>query len=197
MSENLLGENHPAYNQMEHICEQCGKTFRRKPSQIKKHHHSFCSKKCDTEYRRTHPMSEEQKEIIRKTALKTIKTYPRETKIEKAIREWLEEQHIYHIPQYVISNKFCVDFYLPSHNVIIEAWGDYWHGNPVKYGKGLIPLNDMQKANMGRDKSRFAYLRKCGYSVYGFWECDIKKRLDELMESVVELQELNSSACHH
>jgi len=188
MSENLIGENHPTYNQIEAICEQCGKAFKRKPSQIEKHNQSFCSKECHFQYQRTHPISPEQSELLRQTAFKTMKTYPRETTIEKAIRGWLETNDIAHIPQCIIKDKFCVDFFLPEYNVVIEALGDYWHGNDRVYGDNKTPLNDMQKKNMKMDKARFAYLRKCGYSVYGFWECDIHKNLDKLMNSITELK---------
>jgi len=188
-STNIRGKNHYAYNQIEVACDQCGKVFTQKISRVKKYKKKFCSRNCYDEYLRTHPISEEKRRMLRRTALKTLSTYPRETSIEKAIRKWLEKEEIYHIPQHVINNKFCVDFYLPEHNVIIEALGDYFHANPKIYGKGLISLNDIQRQNIGRDKSRFAYLKKCGYSLYGFWECDIKADLDGLMATITGLKQ--------
>lgn len=187
-SANVKEKNHPLYNQIEVICDQCGKTFNRKPSHINRAKQSFCSRECHFNYQRTHPISDEQRKILRETAFKTMQAYPRETTIEKAIREWLESRNITHIPQHVINDKFCVDFYLPEHDVIIEALGDYFHANPKLYSEDLIPLNDIQIKNSNMDKARFAYLRKCGYKVYGFWECDIHANLEKLMMTVKELQ---------
>ena len=186
-SENIIGEQHHLYSQEESTCNQCGKSFNRKPSQLQRSKQSFCSKECAWEYKRINGITEEQRLLFRATVLKTLSTYPRETSIEKAIREWLESHEIQHCPQHVINNKFCVDFYLPNHNVIIEALGDYFHANPMIYGEGLIPLNDMQTKNRKSDKGRFAYLRKCGYSIYGFWECNIKKDLGALMAQITEI----------
>jgi len=180
-------------------CVVCGKKFEVRPYAYKSA--KCCSRKCQGQYllqfghsqeanaKRNETLRKpEHREISRKTALKTLSTYPRETSIEKAIREWLETNGIIYIPQCILKDKFCVDFYLPEHNVIIEAQGDYFHANPIKYGEDKIPLNKMQTKNSKKDKARFTYLRKCGYSVYGFWECDIHKNLDELMNSITELK---------
>lgn len=168
-------------------CGICGNLFT--VEKYRENKAQFCSVDCANIAHKDFMNTQEQIEKQSQKALEILSTYPRETSIEKAIREWLEDNNINHITQHIINDKFCVDFYLPDHNVIIEALGDYWHGNPKIYGvgEGLKPLNDTQNKCINRDKARFAYLRKCCFSIYGFWECDIKSNLDELMESIVEL----------
>lgn len=60
--------------------------------------------------------------------------------------------------QYLVNEKFLVDFYIPSYNLIIEADGDYWHGLPIV---------------QGRDKAKNAYLIKCGYNLVRVTETEI------------------------
>lgn len=188
-------------------CVICGKQFQVRPYAYESA--KCCSRKCHGQYllQFNHSVSADEKRAItmktqfsrdrsRRTILKTLSSYQIETSIEKAIREWLEFHDVYHVPQYVINKKFCVDFYLPNHNVVIEAFGDYFHANPIKYGEERKELNDMQTRNTKKDKARLAYLRKCGYSVYIFWEYDIKRDLDALMDTVVELNGLPCNSCN-
>lgn len=198
-SEFMVGENSPTWkDRIIKKCVICGREFTVKP--YRDETAKCCSRKCLGQYatkfnhsveadrkRKLLAQTSEKREIKRQIMLQTLTIYPRETSIEKAIREWLEVNEVSHIAQHVIGDKFCVDFYLPEHNVIIEALGDYFHANPAIYGENKTPLNEMQVKNSKKDKSRFAYLRKCGYSVYGFWECDIKKDLNSLMQGITEL----------
>jgi len=56
-----------------------------------------------------------------------------QTKVEKAVYEWLLERRLKRkiISQYPIKGKF-VDFYIPSLNKIFEADGAYWHQDQIK-----------------------------------------------------------------
>lgn len=100
----------------------------------------------------------------------------KETKPEKMVREYLEKNKIQFESQKLMYDKFLVDFYLPSHDAIIEVLGDYWHANPIKYGNeedGLIPLTPKQERQRSKDKARFAYLKTVGHNIVGVWENDI------------------------
>jgi G:T-mismatch repair DNA endonuclease (very short patch repair protein) len=180
-------------------CKVCNKTFETPKHRVELGLTKFCSKECRQEYwvkyvRTSKEFKEKQRignakqwsnpefrKKITKTALNTLGTYPRETSIEKTVREYLESKNINHICQYIINNKFCVDFFLPDYNIIIEAFGDYWHANPEKYD--IESLNEIQIKNIKSDKARIAYLRKCGYELYIFWESDINNHLKLLMQS--------------
>jgi very-short-patch-repair endonuclease len=83
-------------------------------------------------------------------------------------------------------DKFFVDFYLPQQDIIIEVFGDYWHGNSKIYGdeEGLIPFNEKQIKQRKKDKSRIAYLKTCHNQVIVLWEYDIKNNLGECQELI-------------
>lgn len=53
MREKKRGPDHPLWDSIEVICENCGKKFFRRKSAIRRH--TFCSTKCSDEYARTNP----------------------------------------------------------------------------------------------------------------------------------------------
>lgn len=59
---------------------------------------------------------------------KTIKTSEKSKKVSNI----LESINIKYEIEKNINGKF-VDYYLPDYNIVIEYYGDYWHGNPKKY----------------------------------------------------------------
>ena len=60
---------------------------------------------------------------------------------------------------------------MPKYNLIIEWWGDYWHGHKDKLKNG-VP-DSRQKKRMALDISQKKYLLKCGYKLLTFWEHDV------------------------
>ncbi|MDD4987060.1 MAG: DUF559 domain-containing protein [Dehalococcoidales bacterium] len=82
----------------------------------------------------------------------------RPTNIEKELYSFLAVQKIKFDKQQPINGKFIVDAYVPSHKLVIEADGEYWHS---------------REPNIKRDKSENAYLRKCGYNVIRLKEVEI------------------------
>jgi very-short-patch-repair endonuclease len=106
---------------------------------------------------------------IAQEALKLCKT-----NIEKIIENILIKNNINYIYQYKIDcgdYKKIYDFYLPDKNILIEADGDFWHGNPKKYQKTnlfeiqlLNQRNDLEKNNIAKEK---------GFKLLRFWENDI------------------------
>lgn len=186
-------------------CLNCGKEFYVDKYRYDHEITKYCSLECKQEYwsnniQNSEDFREKQRignakqwenpefrEKIHQTILNTLASYPRETSIEKKVREWLEDNNINHKCQHIINDKFCVDFYLPNYNIIIETFGDYWHSNPLKFGEGKCPLNDIQIKNKKMDKSRIAYLTKCGYSLFILWETNINNNLEETMKSIKEI----------
>jgi len=80
------------------------------------------------------------------------------TSIEKKVYEELKSRGLLFENQKLIGNKFVVDAYIPSLNLVVECDGDYWHSLPN---------------NKRRDKSKDAYLRKCGYNILRLTELEI------------------------
>lgn len=114
-----------------------------------------------------------------KSQLNSKKEY---TLPELLILEYLENNEIEFVSQYVIGDILVADFFLPEYNCILEVYGDYWHANPRKYGKDKKPLNAMQLKNKQKDIRRYKVItKKYNYSFYVLWEYDIKKNLNESM----------------
>jgi len=80
------------------------------------------------------------------------------TSIEKKLYEELKNRKLFFEPQKPINNRFIVDAYIPSLNLIIEADGDYWHSLPKVAHK---------------DKAENAYLTKCGFNLLRLSETEI------------------------
>lgn len=80
------------------------------------------------------------------------------TSIEIKVYNKLKEMGILFEAQKVINGKFCVDAYIPSLNLVIEADGNYWH-----------KLDNIVK----KDRAENAYLTKCGYNILRLSETEI------------------------
>lgn len=87
-------------------------------------------------------------------------------------------KNVKHIPQAPLV-YWVVDYYLPDYNIVIQVDGDYWHGNPLMYGKGegLRPLSKKQRRQRRADASCNTHLRNKGYNVIRLWEHDLKCNL--------------------
>ena len=68
--------------------------------------------------------------------------------------------------------KFLLE---PDYNLIIYIDGCYWHACPDHFPNGKKP---------NYDNARVPYLTKCGYNVEIIWEHDIKKRLNEVIQTI-------------
>lgn len=92
-----------------------------------------------------------------------------ETNIEKILYEYLLYKNIKFEKQHNINNRFVVDAYVPSLNLVIEADGNYWHS-----------LDKIKK----KDKAENAYLKACGYKVIRLSEKDILSgKFKEILEA--------------
>lgn len=116
-----------------------------------------------------------------KTSIEIVRQHlcsGKNTNIELKISKLLMENGVKFETQYeiyYIENKFkSYDFYLPKYNLLIEADGDYWHGNPIKFNKES--LNEVQLKNIENDKLKNKIASENGYNLVRFWECDITKK---------------------
>jgi len=70
-----------------------------------------------------------------------------------------------------ISSKF-VDYFLTDYNIVIEYFGDYWHGNPKKF-KSDFYISQL-KMNVGelwiKDKERLEKISQSVDSIIVIWE---------------------------
>lgn len=99
------------------------------------------------------------------------------SKLETHISEVLDDLFIIYKRNSFIANKF-VDFLIEGQKIIIEAQGDYWHANPVKYKSTDIlhfPNKHLSAYDIWEnDRKRKELLEQHGYKVYFIWENDIR-----------------------
>lgn len=108
-------------------------------------------------------MKPEHKEKILKLLrenLKNLQKSKQPTSIEKAVYDFLILKGIAFERQKPIGNRYVVDVYIPSLNLVIEADGSYWHTRP-----------EVKK----RDKIKNIYLNTKGYKLIRLTEEEIKK----------------------
>lgn len=103
-------------------------------------------------------------------------TFSHTSKGEKLLQKQLIELFPDAICNAPIST-FNVDVFVPSKNMIIEYFGDFWHCNPEKwhandYNKRLH-LTAIEKWEY--DERRLKILRSMGYNVFVVWESTFKK----------------------
>ena len=103
----------------------------------------------------------------------------KKTGIELKIGNLLFQNNIKFETQYDVyynnKNFKTYDFYLSDFNLLLEADGDYWHVNPIKYSS-IDLLTEVQIRNKDNDKIKNKLAVDKGYNLERFWECDIKKK---------------------
>lgn len=102
---------------------------------------------------------------------------------EIIVFKYLVSNKIDFLFQYVVGDTLIVDFFLLEYNCCLEVYGDYWHSNPLKYGKDKNPLNDIQIKIKQKDIRRYKVLtNNYGFYFYSLWEHDIKNNLELSMD---------------
>jgi len=119
-------------------------------------------------------MSEETKAKVM-NAIKRQADHKQPTSIERKIYDELKARSILFETQKLIGNKFIVDAYIPSLNLVIEADGDYWHSLP---------------RTIRNDKYKNICLRDWGYNLLRLTETNInngifREQLSEVLTSAV------------
>lgn len=153
----------------EHTCTICSKVFRWSPSRKQAYNIKYCSLTC----RDADP--DRHTQLVQMNA---DQQRGHRTRIESIGYELLDKLGLTYLPQHVIGGKFCVDAFIPSHSMIVQFDGDYWHGNPE-----LFPKPDArQRKRMQLDVSQDAYMRACGYTVTRLWGNELEHHSDRVLE---------------
>ena len=90
------------------------------------------------------------------------------------------------------------DIALPKYKTVIFIDGEYWHGKNWEDRKPKIKTNRefwiaKFERNIQRDVEVNRALEEKGYTVFRFWESEIKKELDACLCSVIDHLERQSS----
>lgn len=100
----------------------------------------------------------------------------RDTSIELIVSSSLAVIGVEFVHPYVMmsgSVRKEYDFYVPTLNTLIEADGDYWHGNPQKYANDK--LDKIQQHTRTNDVSKDVLARDASMRLLRFWETDVKR----------------------
>lgn len=117
-------------------------------------------------------ISEQMKETHRRGKIKSVITSKKEKEIIKEIRQLGYKP----IHSYRVDSKIC-DVYIPSLNLIIEYFGDYWHCNPKKYESDFFNKKKGKFAweLWDYDKKKIDLIKSYGYNLEVVWEEDLKR----------------------
>lgn len=162
-------------------CEMCRRVF--KVTRTRAESAKTCSKSCHYKWlSEVYSKTAVAQEHLTRSGITTQSKTFGETKPERILKEFLIHNKVDYIEQHPMYDKFIVDFFIPKENMVVEVFGDYWHGNELFYGKGdgLKELSTKQIKQKNKDKARQAYLEKCGHSFYILWENDIYHNLEEI-----------------
>src|SRR5690606_15570401 len=103
----------------------------------------------------------------------------RDTKPELAFRKALwHAGYRYRIDYRKLIGK--PDIALKKHRTVIFIDGEFWHGKNWEERQHNI------KSNIQRDQEVNRGLRELGYTVFRFWEGEVKKELDRCLEQVLD-----------
>jgi G:T-mismatch repair DNA endonuclease (very short patch repair protein) len=135
-------------------------------------------------------MSEKLKETRRLGKIKSTIT----SKKEKELGEFLTSLGIVFISSYRVDSKIC-DIYIPSFNLIIEYFGDYWHCNPCKYDENYFnqKKNLYAKEIWDYDRKKIDLLINYGYNLEILWESDLKYSNEKIITILNKYDTKNNS----
>lgn len=82
---------------------------------------------------------------------------------------------------------FLPDFYVNSKNLIIECYGDFWHGNPKFLNENNFTHKNRKVRDVWEyDKNKKEIFERNGYKYLFFWEDDINDNLIKIKENIYE-----------
>ena len=127
-------------------------------------------------------ISEQMKQTQRSGKIKSGIVSKREKEIVKEIKQLGYNP----IHSYRVDSKIC-DVYIPSLNLIIEYFGDYWHCNPKKYESDFFNKKKGKFAweLWDYDKKKIDLIKSYGYNLEVVWEGDLKLN-NKLIELIIE-----------
>jgi len=157
---------------VKYACKTCGKAFEWSPSRTTsaKQNPTYCSVEC-----RTACPDWKRNAVIAGNLAQQNSKGP--TSLERAGCALLDALGVEYETQVLICKKFVVDVLVPSRRLVIQWDGDYWHG----YGGAT---DDRQRKRHRLDKSQDAYMRKAGYAVIRFWEHEVHKEKEKVIENI-------------
>lgn len=115
--------------------------------------------------------------------------------LNKSLYEILDGLNIDYDAEFPIKNpsvgKYMYIFDVRIGDLLIEANGDYWHGNPILYKPNDIILKGTTgettvKEKWSQDKLKIQIAEKSGYTVLVVWEYELINDLDNTKRKIYE-----------
>lgn len=90
---------------------------------------------------------------------------------------------------------YLPDIWIPSKNIVIEIYGDFWHANPKFYKESDI-LKMHKKSHMvgdiwQKDAKRISDIESFGIKVLILWEDDINNQTSNIWDKICKFLELS------
>jgi G:T-mismatch repair DNA endonuclease (very short patch repair protein) len=85
-----------------------------------------------------------------------------------------------------INSEITSDIYIPSKNLIVECYGDYWHCNPKKYSAEYFNKNLKMRAisKWRLDAVRINIIKNKGFDILIVWENDWKTNKEKVLKDL-------------
>jgi len=114
----------------------------------------------------------------------------RNTKIEKRVASWLNQNGVTDYKQNITVEGRNVDFKIGDK--IIECYGDYWHCNPQKYAPDFYnkSLKMTAEEKWDYDQERLQYLQERGYISLVLWGDEIRNDFGQAANKIKEFLDL-------
>lgn len=129
-------------------------------------------------------------ETISKISNASIKQFSekkiRQTKPEKAYEQILKSICVEYTYSYIFHRR-QLDFYLPAIKTFVEIQGDFWHGNPKKWGTIERPFREHQKMKRLDDRVKKCLVERHGFRYVEFWENDVYNNVNMIIEETKRL----------
>lgn len=107
----------------------------------------------------------------------------KDTSLEQKVETILKDLGIQYKKQIVLGPDFNFKADFVIEKIVIEAQGDYWHGNPI-----LFPTpNEMQKLAIEKDLLKKKYFEELGYKVFEIWEYEIENDFPKVKRRIARL----------
>lgn len=169
-----VGILNPQFKSILTPCSYCGKEHYVKPYKFNEQEHFFCSVECrQAWYAEVFSQRDEFRESSRQRILKQLESGMMgrtDTLPQRIVDELLDNLHIEYKREETFQ-FFTVDNYIPSHHLIIEVQGDYWHTNPTKF---TDKITKVQYDRIGRDKAKHSYFKnQHNIEMLYLWEYDV------------------------
>ena len=169
---------HDAYqgrNKTIHNCKICGNEFRWSPSRVLDNNPTYCSIEC-----RNKCEDWKLNAVIKGNLIQQNRKSP--SSLEVVGYGILDDLAVNYSKQVLIANKFTVDAKINDSMIVIQFDGDYWHGYMEEGHE--YDLDHRQKKRVNLDKSQDAYMKKIGYTVLRYWEHDVHRNKEFVVENI-------------